>query len=104
MPKRKPDSIAARPDGMLDEPNMDLAGRKRRKNPDGSFSTLRSMSFRDDAGERLIPTLREDGWQMSPDQAINHYKKTGKHLGVFATPQEATAYAKKLSKHMGDKD
>lgn len=102
MPK-KPKSIVFKPPGMLDEGNTDLAGRKARKNPDGSKSTLRSMSFRDDAGERLVPTVREDGWYMSPKEATEHYKKTGRHLGVFDTPENATAYAKRLSKHMDSK-
>lgn len=100
MPKRSK-SIVFKPEGMLDEGNLDLSNRPRVKNPDGSVSTLRSMSFRDDAGERLIPTVREDGWYMTPKQAIEHYKKTGRHMGVFATPEDATAYAKKLSKYQG---
>lgn len=103
MPKKRPITIMARPKGMLEEPTLDMSNRPRVKNPDGSTSTTRSMSFRDDAGERLIPTVREDGWYMSPKQAIEHAKKTGRHLGVFATPQDATEYAKKLSKYMKDK-
>ena len=97
--KKSEKSIVARPKGMLDEGNLDLANRPHVKNPDGSTSTVRSMSFQDDAGERLIPTVREDGWYMSPKQAIDHYKKTGRHMGVFATPDDATAYSKKVSKH-----
>ena len=99
MPKRSK-TIMARPKGMLEEGNLDLSNRAKIKNPDGSHSTVRSMSFRDDAGERLIPAVREDGWYMSSKQAVDHYRKTGRHMGVFATPQDATAYSKRVSKHM----
>lgn len=98
MPKRKEaDTILRKPTGMTDEPNIDLTKRRRVKNEDGSESTLGSMSFGDEEGEHLIPTVREDGWYMSPDEAVKHFRKTGKHLGRFKTPEDATAYAKKLS-------
>ena len=80
--------------------NIDLTRRPHMANPDGSVSTLRSMSFGDDSGEVLIPTVREDGWYMSPDQAISHYRQTGKRLGVFPSPDQATEYAKILSRFM----
>jgi hypothetical protein len=33
---------------------------------------------------------------VSNEEAIRHYQQTGEHLGIFRTPQAATAYAKSL--------
>lgn len=41
----------------------------------------------------LIPTRDESGRALSDQDAIAQYKKTGKHIGVFNTPQDATAAA-----------
>ena len=94
---RAPNSVARRPQGMRAEGNVDLTARPRVANEDGSHSTIRSMSVGFPEGETLIPTVRGDGWYMSPDQAMAHYRQTGQHLGIFDDPQQATAYAKLLS-------
>ena len=72
-------------------PNLDLANR-----PVSQNSTVRSMSINVDGKEVLIPTVREDGWLMSPQEAIQYFRQTGKHLGVFRNPQEANAFADAL--------
>ena len=66
------------------------------KNPDGSISTVRTISIGTDEGEVLIPTVI-GGRVVSDEEAIRHYERTGEHLGVFNSPEEATRYAKKLS-------
>lgn len=66
----------------------------RHKNADGSISTIRSMSFSDDSGlEILVPTFSSDGRKLTESQAIEQYYATGKHLGKFRTPQDATTFA-----------
>jgi hypothetical protein len=59
------------------------------------------MSTNIDGVEWLFPTIREDGRRMTPAQALEHFQKTGKHLGAFASPELANAYAKQLSQRQG---
>jgi hypothetical protein len=75
--------------------NINLAERPQVPVGNGT-ATVRSMSVGLPEGETLLPTIREDGWPMSPDEAVNWYRKTGKHLGIFKTPEEADRYAQLL--------
>lgn len=80
---------------MLEEGNIDLNNRPMVQNGN-SISTVLSKSFNFDGKETLLPTVSDDGRLMSDEESINQYKKTGKHLGIFDTPEAADEYAQKL--------
>lgn len=82
--------------GLLAKGNIDLNARPVVRNKDGSISTVRSISANFDGKEVLIPTVSDDGAILSDEDAIALYKRTGKHLGMFDTPENATAYAEQL--------
>lgn len=84
------------PAGMLSPGNIDLFARPVVHNPDGSVSTVRSMSFGTDGGEVLVPTVSNDGRILTNRQAMDQYGRTGESLGRFFTPEDADAYAQKL--------
>jgi ribosomal protein S3AE len=82
--------------GMTQKGNINLHNRPKVKNPDGSISTVRSISVTDNAGRAtLIPTVVGNK-VVSNDDAIRNYQKTGQHLGQFLSETLANRYAKKL--------
>lgn len=84
--------------------NINLYDRPYVTNPNGDVSTVRSMGFQDEENgpEILVPTVRT-GKLLSAQEAIDDYHRTGKHLGIFATPDAATSYSEQLHNDMAAK-
>jgi hypothetical protein len=79
---------------------IDIDNRKILRNPDGSVSTESSISIGTDQGEVLIPTVI-NGVRVSEEEAIQHYRKTGEHLGIFKDIKSANEYADQLHNRQG---
>ena len=77
--------------------NINLKTRPKVKNKDGSYSTVRTIGIEDNGKHVNIPTV-VNGRVVSNQEAVNHYRRTGQHLGKYSTREEADAAAKSLSK------
>lgn len=75
--------------------NIDLTKRPKVRNEDGSYSTVRTMTITTDQGAVNIPTV-VNGRVVSEKEAIDHYRKTGEHLGIYGSVDEAVKEAEKL--------
>ena len=82
--------------GLVTPGNIDVSKLPAVRNLDGTVSTVRSMSVNINGKEVLIPTVI-NGRVVSDEEAIQSYLKTGRHLGMFSSPEAATAYGKSLS-------
>jgi hypothetical protein len=82
--------------------NVDLYRQPKVKNPDGSISTVDSIGVSIDDKEYLLPTVTPDGRhftgtpQEKANQAVDEFRRTGKHLGVFRTQEDSNIYGKQL--------
>jgi hypothetical protein len=96
-PERPPMYTAGPAPGLVEPGNIDLLARPQVRNPDGSVSTVRSMGVNIGGKELLIPTVAADGSRiLSEQEAVEQYRRTGQHLGVFASPRASDAYAQAL--------
>lgn len=57
-------------------------------NPDGSYSTERNMVAGFDGVSYIIPTI-VNGQELTRDQALEHFRKTGEHFGGYASDDDA---------------
>ena len=85
-------------EGLLEPGNIDLRRRPVVRNQDGSVSMARSFSIAKDGREYLLPTVSDEGRQLSDQEAIARFEETGRHLGAFKTAQDAAVYADKLDR------
>lgn len=92
--------VVGRPVGMVEQGNIDLDALPVVQNPDGSVSTVRSITVEMGGAVYLIPTI-VNGRAVSPDQAVNHFRRTGRHLGAFRTVADADRYAAQAHDQMG---
>lgn len=76
--------------------NLDVTQQPTVQNPDGTRSTVRSISIEEDGHSILIPTVSPDGRVLSNQDAIDLYHRTGKHLGIYGDEQTATRAALNL--------
>lgn len=83
------------PEGMLRPGNIDLAHRPVVHNPDGTISTVRSITVGTPRGFVLLPTVVGNR-VVSNEAAIDHWRQSGQHLGTFASEQAADRYAQQL--------
>lgn len=90
--------VAAFPKPITDG-NLPLGVKYRVSNPDGSVSTVRTISIGVDGGEVVIPTVLK-GKIVSDEEAIAHYERTGANFGTFRNAKEAKAFSEWLhNKH-----
>lgn len=89
------DLLAGTPD--YGKGNIDLNNRPVIKNPDGSISTVYSMTFEEDGKYVLVPGVRAGlDRKMTEQEAWEWYKKTGEYLGKFSSIEETDKYAESL--------
>ena len=82
--------------GLIEPGNVDLYGQPEVRNPDGSISTVDSIGVGFGGHEYLLPRVTPDGRHLSSEDAIREFQRSRLHLGIFDTPDNATAYAQEL--------
>lgn len=84
------------PNSELAEPgNIDTTNLPAITNPDGSISTVRTISVNVDGNEVLIPTVI-DGRVVSNSEAIQRYLRSGQHFGKYKSIGAADRAAERL--------
>lgn len=93
--RAKPDSV--RP---VAEGNINLENRPKVWNKEGNYETVKTITSEIDGKTVLLPTII-NGKEVSKKEAVEHYRKTGEHLGIFKNEKDADKYDKQLHERMG---
>lgn len=83
-------------EGQFAPGNIDLWNRPQVDAGNGEIATVRSISIEEDGAHVLIPTVVGDKI-VTDQEAIDHYRASGEHLGKFDTAEHATTYGTALS-------
>lgn len=86
--------------GMLEHGNIDLNNRPVVNNPDGSYSTVRTITVEEGGKTVLLPTII-NGKQVTNKEAIDHYHQTGEMMGIFKDEKSANDYDRDLHTSKG---
>ena len=91
---------ARKEDGLVERGNIDLHNRPVVENKEtGGKSTVYSMGIGIEHGrEALIPRVSDKGTIMSEKEAIDQFKKSKSHLGIYENKDYANAAAERLHK------
>ena len=81
--------------GVVQSASIDVSKLPTVRNPDGSVSTVRTIGIEMDGKHYLIPTVI-GGRVVSNDEAIDAFKRTGRHLGVFSTREASDEAGRRL--------
>ena len=87
--------------GLLIPGNIDLTNRPKVPNSEkGStgYSTVRSIGIEIDGNRHVIIPTVINGKIVSNKEAINYFKQTGQHLGIYDSQKAADAAAEQLHK------
>jgi len=88
------------PAGLISKGNINLDNLKSLKNEDGTTSSVSTMTAEFDGKTYLLPTV-VDGKRLSQDEAVENFKSTRNHLGIFQSLQDADLYDEELHKSKG---
>lgn len=91
-----PASGGSAPQGQIEPGNIDVHRRPVHRNMGGSISTVATIGIEQDGKEYVIPTIGDDGSALNQEQAVEQFRRTGKHLGAFADRASADAFAQSL--------
>jgi hypothetical protein len=81
---------------LIEAGNIDLTNRPSVPIGDGRRASVRTTGFNFGGKEVNLPTVSDDGRLLSNEEAIEQYKRTGRHLGVYKTPEGAARAAEAL--------
>ena len=86
-------------DGFKYQGNIDLASRPVYRNEDGSVSTEVSRTFEFDGKHVILPTIKTvngRGVNMTDAEAVEEFRSSGLHLGVYNSKAEAEKAAEAI--------